>query len=143
SSSQRSVIAVNTLPEADIDCQKYIVIAGTPHLITDINYTDKTITVHPWVIGNTSGSLEYVWGAGLDVRGSDSSSVHADILDVANAAIGLVSRSLYYPFFSDFCIQGTRFGITIGGGLQSAGSGGYIGNYYTEGMLFDLIFVTL
>ena len=141
--SQRSTITVAALPEADLDCQMYIYNDGVLHLIHDIDRVNSTITVHPWIVtSGTSGTLEYIWGAGLDVRGSDSSAFHADVLDVTNSAVGLVARSLYLPSVAECCIQSTRLGITQGGNIQSAGSGGYIGNYYTEGMLFDLVFVS-
>lgn len=141
--SQRSTITVATLPESDLDCQMYVYNEGVLHLIHDIDRVNSTITVHPWIVtSNTSGTLEYIWGAGLDVRGSDSSAFHADVLDVTNSAIGLVARSLYLPSVSECCIQSTRLGITQGANATSAGSGGYIGNYYTEGMLFDLVFVS-
>lgn len=141
--NQRSTITVANLPEADLDCQMYIYNEGVLHLIHNIDRVNSTISVHPWIItSNTSGTLEYIWGAGLDVRGSDSSVFHADALDVTNSAVGLVARSLYLPSVSECCIQMTRLGITQGANATSAGSGGYIGNYYTEGMLFDLVFVS-
>lgn len=144
SGGQLSTLTVATMPESDIDCQKFVYANGTLHMITASDPVAKTISVYPWILGAPeSGTIEYIWGSGVDVYAGNSSCVHFNRIDVANSAIGLSARSLYLPSVNQLCVQGSRLGVVEGQTQISAGAGGSIGNYYTETMLFDLVFVTL
>lgn len=92
------------------------------------------LTIDPVIDPNLSaGSLKWIFGGGLALRGNDVSVVGINLLDAVNCAIGLDVMTLYGPKVQRVIAQSTFLGTSFGLSYSKALKGVQIDTFYAEG----------
>jgi hypothetical protein len=151
SASQRSTITVATLPPSYILSETYgdvddiplmVRIAGRLHYIRAIDTDNSTLEVFPWIASTeTEGELEYVFGGGVFLRGSDVNVFDFAMIDATRCGIGLAAASLYGPNARRIATQSCGIGVAVGRTLTGASLGGVYSNMYFENNEEDIILI--
>lgn len=152
STVQTTSITVDTLPDAAIETYRAVgnqpigvVIAGQYYYVQSWNRTTKVINIYPW-LDNTSfatgsGTLRWVFGAGLALWGSDSGIVSFDHVMSLDCGIGLDESALYGSRVKSANLTSNGIGLSIGAQTAGAHIGTCIDAMYTEANDFDIIVI--
>lgn len=146
SSTQRTTITVAELPSSAIlqdQAQNYIVVNNEPYLITAYDIDASTITVIPWIdLTVTSGTLSYMIGGGVDLRGGDSSAVQFGYVEGTNCGIMFNDCALYTANIGMLMAQANGCGYNAGSEFGAATIGGTLDSMYIEGNHINLMFTS-
>lgn len=146
SATQRTTITVSELPSADIlqdQSQSYIVVNNEPYVITAYDIAASTITVTPWIdLTVTSGTLAYMIGGGVDLRGGDSSAVQFGYVEGTNCGIMFNDCALYTANIGMLMAQANGCGYNVGSEMGAATIGGTLDSMYIEGNHINLMFTS-
>ena len=134
--SSTSVITVNELPPFGVNkTTTFISSGGYVSKITDIDTTNKTITVKPHLPTSDTGEISYIYGGGVRVTGSDSASCYIGQMSVIGCGVGLFHNSMYPATVSSFTSEFSGIAIYDSGLV----SGANILAHYIEGDDYVLI----
>jgi len=147
--SQRTSLTVDALPPtlvdpSDANVMVFVSLSGKLYYVYDIDRDLSTLSVYPWVdstVGAT-GTLEYMFGSGLFIKGSDSGIINAEGVNSMNCGIGFYPASLYGHTVNQYVAQNCGIGIAIGASPVAAMLTAFIGVYYAEGNTYDILKVT-
>jgi hypothetical protein len=147
STGQRTTITVDQLPPSQYTGTRnpncYIVINGELYYIYAVNTGASTISVFPWIDLNvTSGSLRYVFGAGIYTNGGDSGIIGIKQIDAVRCSVGLNTTALYGPIVDRFVAQFCGIAFAFGGSPEAASVTFQLNGLYTEGNDYDILRVT-
>lgn len=144
--SQKSTVDVDVLPPSDLLQQRdeiWAVYNNFVYRVTDIDDVAGTIAITPWLdIGDTSGTLQYVVGAALMLKGSDAGIIGADLVDAVNCGLGVDMMSLYGPNLARVVNQNCGIGVNIAGRTDGAMVTCNIGSLYCESNICDIYQLT-
>lgn len=117
----------------------FVLIDGTLHYVRKF-FSNNQVALYPRVDDNTdSGSLKWIFGGGIGLRGSDANVVQIGMVDVVRCAVGLDMMSVYGPVVqrvvAQSCFAGMCFGLRHDGAMVSAN----IVSLYSEGNDTDFI----
>lgn len=140
--SQRSTLSgVTAFPDEAITTYKdvgdqpiFVEIDNQPYFVTNIDRAAGTIKIFPWLDAKTptSGSLNWVFGAGLAMWTNDGNIITVDHVAALTCGIGLYSGALYGPrILSANCSNG-GVGLVLGQNISDADIGTHIDAYYAE-----------
>jgi hypothetical protein len=142
SNSQRVVIDVTTLPpdRADPIC---VFINGEAYYVYAVDRVNSKLTLFPW-IDNTlsSGTLQYVTGAGVYVVGSDAGIVNLDMVDAARCSVGLWTDALYGVIAKRVVTQFCLAAFAVGGDPSDASVTFSLNGLYCENNTCDILRIT-
>jgi hypothetical protein len=147
STSQLTTITVDTLPPSQYtgttQFPLMVIIAGSPYYVETVNTAASTISVFPWVDTNlTSGTLGYVFGAGVYTSGADAGILGFNQLDTLRCSIGLFATSLYGPIVNRIVVQRCGIAFAFGASPNSANVTFQLNGFYCEANVFDILRVT-
>lgn len=122
--------------------------AGMPRYVQSIDRVAGTITVYPWVDPATlaagSGTLTWIFGGGVGLKGPDSGLVEFGAILSINCGIGYGGGQAYGSRVSSLNATSCGSGICLG---NQAGSASHIGDsidcYYPEGCIEDFVHLPL
>lgn len=117
----------------------FLLIGDTLHYVRKF-FDNNQVAIFPRVDDNlSSGSLKWIFGGGIGLRGSDANVTHIKSLDVTNCSIGLDMMSVYGPIVqrlvSQSCFTSACFGLRHDGTMHSAN----IAGLYCEGNYSEFI----
>lgn len=142
SPSQRVVIDVTTLPPDRTDpiC---VFINGEAYYVYSVDRVNSKLTLFPW-IDNTlsSGTLEYVTGAGVYVVGSDAGIVNLDMVDATRCSVGLWTDALYGVIAKRVVTQFCLAAFAVGGDPSDAAVTFTLNGFYCEANSCDILRIT-
>jgi hypothetical protein len=147
SPGQRTTINVSTLPPeplgSDDSNPVVLLIEGETYLVTNIDRTNSTLTVYPWIdLTLTSGSLQYIFGAGVFLFGGDAGIVNINMVDATRCGVGLWMCSLYGPIAKRVVTQFCLCAVAIASRAEAASVTFQISGLYCEGNPINLLRVT-
>jgi hypothetical protein len=158
STGQESVVAVSQLPPdfiingdyGDVGDAAYMLRVTRDsgetslHFIHSINVDDSELTVYPWVPSDvdTAATTDYVFGAGLYLRGGDSNVQTFGRVDAIRCGVAIASTSLYSPTAARVVTQYCGIGILFGRKPNGAVLGGKIDGGYFEGNVEDIVMLS-
>lgn len=149
STVQTTTITIDTLPDAAVETYCTVgnqplgvVIAGQYYQVQSWNRGALTINIYPWLdntsFGTGSGTLRWVFGAGVSTWGSDSGIIQFDHIQAIDCGIGFHDGALYGSRLKSANLTSNGIALAIG----SLTSGGHIGTsidaMYTEANDFDI-----
>jgi hypothetical protein len=141
--NQRTVIDVTVLPPAILETPTIVNISGQPYYVFSVDRTNSQLTVFPWVDSSiVSGSLIYMFGGGVHIKGSDSGIIGANQIDTIRCGFGLWTTALYGPIVNRLVAQDCGAGFAYGFDNNASSVGFTLNGYYAEANNFDLIKVT-
>ena len=147
--AQLVTLDVTQLPPPELasaegrDLPLHAIINGKPHYVYNIDREANKIDIFPWLPPEqVSGSLIYMFGGGVCVKGGDSSVLGIEMIDAVNCGVVFVSSALYPPVIERIVSQANGAAVMLGQNPVSAMLGGSIGTLYCEANNFDLIRVT-
>lgn len=142
--AQRSSLVVDSLPPTAHEDMCIVVIAGKCYIVTSVNTGTNTIQVFPWVspLADTTGTLYYLYGGGVHIRGNDSGIIGANSIDAIRCSFALWSGALYGAQVKRLLAQSCGAGVALGFSSASAHLSTDIVGAYFEGNAFDVIRVT-
>lgn len=141
SGAQRSTINVTALPPAALETyqtvgtqQLHVRIGGRLYYVYAIDRTAGTATVYPWIDSSigSSGTLQWVIGAGLYTQGDDSNVIGVDLLVASSCGKGLGDSSLYGCRIRGTLIQSCGTEVMIGARPTGSHIGTCIDGHYGE-----------
>lgn len=143
---ERSHLTVDVLPNPDdisgnYRSQYFVRIAGSIYTIMETDHQNSVISVHPIITENTdlTGSVSYIFGGGVNIRGSDSGIQGYGMIDAINCGIGIDMCSLYGPVAKRVISQSNGIGLCVGLRNNSAMVSYSIGALYSEGNYVDIL----
>lgn len=141
----RSHLTVNALPAAEnisgfYRSEYFVRIAGKTYRVMETDRANSIISVSPIITENTdqTGSVEYVYGGGVNIRGSDSGIQGFGLLDAINCGIAVDMCSLYGPVIKRMISQSNGIGVCVGLRTDSAMVTYNVGALYSEGNYIDI-----
>ncbi|WP_213064884.1 hypothetical protein [Acinetobacter sp. SWBY1] len=143
STSAKSKITVDVLPPEVLETHLHVIIGGELFFVDSVDRENKTLNLNTWFdLTLQTGSLRYLFGAGVLSSGGDSSVNKFAKIDATRCSYGYLCQSLYPPFVDNLVGQycGVVFGI--GQSPASASLGGAIGNLYCEASEFEVARLT-
>ncbi len=147
--AQLVTLDVTQLPPPELasaegrDLPLHVIINGKPHYVYNIDREANKIGIFPWLPPEqVSGSLIYMFGGGVCVKGGDSSVLGIEMIDAVNCGVAFVTSALYPPVIERIVSQANGAAVMLGQNPVSAMLGGSIGTLYCEVNNFDLIRVT-
>ena len=141
---QRTVIDVTTLPPESIETPIIVNISGQPYYVYSVDRVNSKLTVFPWVdLTLASGSLIYMFGGGVHVKGSDAGICGFNQIDSINCGFGLWTTALYGVIVNRIVSQNCGAGFAYGREPTASNVGFTLNGYYAENNDFDLLKVTL
>jgi hypothetical protein len=127
-----------TVNDSPILCR----INGNWHYITAADRVAGTINVYPWVLSTeTPGTLDYVFGAGVMLQGSDCNDHDFEGVDAIRCSQGLACASLYIPVARRVVTQFCGAAISFGRVPSGASLGGLIQGLYCENNYSDALMI--
>lgn len=147
SNSQRTTITVDTLPPSQYTGGRnpncFVIINQELYYVYAVNRGSNTISVYPWIDLNlTSGSLRYVFGAGIYTNGGDSGILGINQIDAVRCSVGLNSTALYGPVVDRFVTQYCGIGFAFGGAPEAACVSYQLNGFYCESNDYDIVRAT-
>lgn len=143
SNSQRSLITVDQMPPTTLDTPLLVLISGKIHYVYATDTVASTLSIFPWIdTGLASGTLRYVFGAGVQIVGADAGIVGLDSADVRRCGVGVWSNGLYGANMRRVVSQVCGVGVAIGGDPADGHVGLSIDGLYTETVDFSILRVT-
>lgn len=147
SAAQRTAIRVDAVFPASIE--RYGKIGNAPIQVRINNYLyfvyaiDRaagTVSIYPWLdpAAGTSGTFEWVLGAGLYLYGGDTNVVRFERADCKRCGRGLAASSLYAPTADRLVTQVTGTALLFGRQPAGAVLGGHIRGAYFESNREDI-----
>lgn len=152
STTQTTTLTIDALPNAAIETYVAIgsqpigvVIAGTFYYVQSWNRAGLTINIYPW-LDNTSfatgsGTLRWVFGAGVATWGNDSGILTFDHIQAIDCGIGIWDGALYGSRFNSLNLVSNGINLIIGSATNGAHIGTSIDAFYTEASDFDMIVI--
>jgi len=141
--NQRTVIDVTTLPPTNLETPVIVNISGQPYYVISVDTVNSKLTLFPWVDSTlTSGSLIYMFGGGVHIKGSDSGICGFNQIDSNGCGFGLWTTALYGPIVNRIVSQNCGAGFAYGFDYNASNVGFTLNGYYAENNDFDLIKVT-
>jgi hypothetical protein len=142
STGQRTVIDVTTLPP-DRPEPIVVFINGEAYYVYAVDRVNSKLTLFPW-IDNTlsSGTLEYVTGAGLYVVGSDAGIVNLDMVDATRCSVGLWTDAVYGVIAKRVVTQFCLAAFAVGGDPSDASVTFSLNGLYCENNTCDILRIT-
>lgn len=142
--AQRSALTVTTLPPTLPAGMPMFVAVGTDYYyIYDVDTANGIVRVFPWVKDSQlSGTLRYVFGAGVTVRGGDASAVQIGRIDSQRCGISLHDMALYGVKVGVLCAQSVGVAYAMGNNPSASNIGGGCGGFYCEGNDIDILRVS-
>lgn len=143
STGQLSSITVDVLPPAVCETSIFVVINNEVYYVDSVNTQTNTISVFPWIdLTLTSGTLRYLFGAGVYGIGGDASVNHYNKIDAVRCSIAYYSCELYPAIVDNLVTQVCGVGLGLGGRPSAAHVGGQINGFYCENNDYDIMRVT-
>lgn len=143
STNQSTVINVTALPPAVLETPTIVNISGQPYYVVSVDTTNSRLTVFPWVDSTlSSGSLIYMFGGGVHIKGADAGIIGANQIDSIGCGFGLWTTSLYGPIVNRLVSQNCGAGFAYGLNVSASSVGFTLNGYYAEANEFDLVKVT-
>lgn len=143
STGQTSRIDVTQMPPATVETPTMVVIGTNVHYVTATDVPNSRITLFPWIDTSlASGTLRYLFGAGIYLQGSDASVLGLNQADVQRCGAGLWSAALYGPVVTRLVTQFCCAGMILGLSPSNAYVGTQVNGLYCEGNDFDVIRLT-
>lgn len=144
-SRQRSKLKVDVLPNPeDISGnyrkQYFMRVAGKTYRIMETDYENSIVSVYPIITENTdqTGTFDYVFGGGVNIRGGDSGVHSFDTIVGQNCGIVVDMCSLYGPEITNMVAESNGIAIAVGLNIDSAMVSYNIGGFYMEGNQCDI-----
>lgn len=112
----------------------FVVIGGLLYLVMAIDSGAGTVDVHPRIVpfATAAGSLDWIFGGGVNARGGDSNNLTVKRVDAVNSAIGLADNALYGVNAGELQAQGCGIIWSFGLPLASSTHGGNVQSIYSE-----------
>jgi len=140
---QRTVIDVTTLPPTNLETPIIVNISGQPYYVISVDTVNSKLTLFPWVDSTlASGSLIYMFGGGVHVKGSDAGICGFNQIDSTGCGFGLWTTALYGVIVDRIVSQNCGAGFAYGFDYNASNVGFTLNGYYAETNDFDLIKVT-
>ena len=152
SATQTTTIAVDAMPDPAIETYLAIggqpvgvVIAGQFYYVQSWNRSAGTVSVYPWLdnaaVATGSGTLRWVFGAGVATWGVDSGILTFDHIQAIDCGIGILDSALYGSRFNSMNLTSNGIGLMIGGVTNGAHIGTSVDALYSESNDFDIAVV--
>lgn len=146
STAQSTVFTVDILPpEAVTSARPLLVnIGGELYQVVAVDRDASAVQVFPWLnpaVGST-GTLTYLFGAGVRVHGSDAGIIGLGQVDAMRCGIGLTQAALYGPIAHRVVTQFCGAGLTIGGHPGNASVTLSVDGFYCESNVVDVARLT-
>ena len=148
STAQRVVIDVTAVPPAaDIGSgtleSMAVLINGEAYYIYSVDSVNNKLTLYPWIDNTlTSGTLTYLYGAGVICQGNDAGIINIDQVDAVRCSIGLWSTSLYGPITKRVVAQSCLTALAVGADPNAAAVTLQVSGLYCENNTCDLLRIT-
>lgn len=148
-STNHSTLNVDVLPPvANVSGwyrdQFFARINGVTYNVKNVDRTNSTVEIYPPIAENAdlTGQLIYVFGGGVQLRGSDAAVIGFSMVDVMNCAIGIDMSTLYGPSIQRMISQSNGIGYVVGLYFDSAMVTYNISALYSEGNFVDIYHYT-
>ena len=135
----RSKLKVDVLPiPEDITgnnrSQYFMHMAGKTYRIMETDYENSIVSVYPIIAENTdqTGTFDYMFGGGVNIRGSDSGIQSFDTIAGHNCGIVVDMCSLYGPEITSIVAESNGIALAVGLNTDSAMVSYNIAGFYTE-----------
>lgn len=133
---QRTTLTVTSLPpnEEKIRDTCIAVIDGQFYQILGYDDDLSTVSIFPWVDLNApaTGTIEYIYGAAVSIRGTDSAMIKFDLLDSARSGTALQDMALYGIVGQRLLSQANGIAYRIGRRTDGAHVSSSLRGLYTE-----------
>lgn len=141
STTQLSVIDVDTLPPDDLEGEIFIYIDGEPHYVSDVDRVAGTLEIFPWVNtgAGASGGFHYMFGGGYYCHGSDVADNKIGLINAFRCGMGMFDAGLYGSHVGIVQTQSCGAGMAWGSSPTAAHLGTGIGQYYFENNNLDIM----
>ena len=144
-STNRSHLTVDVLPpEQNLGNpyreQIFCRVGGVTYRIMEIDRATSKVSLYPIIAENTNltGQITYVYGGGVNIRGSDAGILGFGMIDAINCGIAVDMCSLYGPNIKRMISQSNGIGVCAGLRTNSAMVSYTIGSLYSEGNSLDI-----
>ncbi len=144
--SQRTTVSVSGLPfsSSEQTTQAYAVINNITYKVIYVDFTNKTVSLFPWLEINepVSGSIKFFFGGAYFSIGSSSGPTKIGRIDAIRCATGITEMALYGVNVTSITTQSCAVGAALGrqGDTISPQSSAYIG-FYTEAVYRNMTLV--
>lgn len=135
----RSHLTVDVLPNPeDISGynrkQYFMYIAGKSYRIMETDRENSIVSVYPIITENTdqTGSFDYMFGGGINIRGSDAGVLSFDTIVGQNCGIVVDMSSLYGPEITSIIAENNGIALAVGLNIDSAMVSFNIAGFYVE-----------
>lgn len=143
--TNRSHLTVDVLPpEQNIGNQYrnqiFCRVGEVTYRIMEIDRQTSKVSLYPIIAENTNptGQITYVYGGGVNIRGSDAGVLGFGMIDAINCGIAVDMCSLYGPNIKRMISQSNGIGVCAGLRTDSAMVSYTIGSLYSEGNYVDI-----
>lgn len=144
-STNRSHLTVDVLPHEQnlgnpYRDQIFCRVGEVTYRIMEIDRQTSKVSLYPIIAENTNpiGQITYVYGGGVNIRGSDAGILGFGMIDATNCGIAVDMCSLYGPNIKRMISQNNGIGVCVGLRTNSAMVSYIIGSLYSEGNSEDI-----
>ncbi|WP_166350105.1 hypothetical protein [Phytoactinopolyspora limicola] len=156
--AQRTTISVDTLPPEFVSDGVWGAVGDAPYLVRindsggeprlyfiyGIDRGSSTLTIFPWIDPSlTSGTLDYVYGGGLFIHGSDNNVIGFDMIDAMRCGVALSCGSPYGPVGRRLISQVCGIAVSVGRHPAGAALGTHVDGLYCENNIHDIVSVSM
>jgi hypothetical protein len=154
SGGQRSVLTVDTLPDAWVDttvwaqvptAPHFIIHQGRAHFIYAVDRALSTITVYPWLtdlVAVQSGVIQYCIGGGVYVAGGNGGQLNFSAVDLMSNAVGYNQAALYGSNVENLQSQYNIIAVALGAYPTASSLGSLFDKPYFEADVIDVLRTT-
>ncbi|HRM32218.1 MAG TPA: hypothetical protein PLH48_17370 [Acinetobacter johnsonii] len=143
--TNRSHLTVDVLPpEQNLGNpyrdQIFCRVGEVTYRIMEIDRETSKVSLFPIIAENAdlTGQITYVYGGGVNIRGSDAGILGFGMIDATNCGIAVDMCSLYGPNIKRVISQNNGIGVCAGLRTNSAMVSYVIGSLYSEGNYVDI-----